>query len=188
MKEDNFDFKVQLEDKLQINNRKRTYLVTDVKNELEIELKTREKIVLVKELINKSNLEIKKKNNLQIKRVKLKKEKQSDRSQIIKLNMNLKESQIIKQNEKIDSFRDELKKEINKIINNNKKNNIRNIISFRNNIIIYLIIMIISFIQIILPNNNLYFIESKFSNITLNINGTGDKYILTRYSNFLSNY
>ena len=34
------------------------------------------------------------------------------------------------------------------------------------------------FIQIVLSNNNLYFLDSNFSNITLKINGIGDKYIL----------
>ena len=141
------------------------------------------------------------------------KEKKYDSNQIIKLNMNLKENQIInlikitkrynniKENllnllifynikekkgikkgkilEKIDSFEDELKKEIDKKMNNNITDSIRNIIPFTNYIIIYLII-IISFIKIILSNNNLYFIESKFSNITLKINGTGDKYIFSK--------
>ena len=39
------------------------------------------------------------------------------------------------------------------------------------------------FSPIILSYNNLYFIESQFSNITLKINGIGDKYILTPVTN-----
>ena len=61
-----------------------------------------------------------------------------------------------------------------------------NIISFSNNIIYSIII--ISLIQIVLSNNNLKFIEYKFSNITLKINGFGYKNVFTSSSSFNSDY
>ena len=48
----------------------------------------------------------------------------------------------------------------------------------KNKININYIIIMIYFIQIVLSNNNI-----NFSNITLKINGIGDKYILDRYGN-----
>jgi len=54
--------------------------------------------------------------------------------------------------------------------------------AFRNNII-YLII-IIHLMQIILSNNNLQFIKYKFSNITLKINGIGNKKVITSYHSY----
>ena len=92
----------------------------------------------------------------------------------------------------VNSFEDKSEKELKKRILNKKINNSENInkmrknISLTNNIIIYLIIII--FIQIVLPKNNLCFIESKFSNITLKINGTGNQYILDHNNNFERKY
>ena len=63
--------------------------------------------------------------------------------------------------------------------------NLRNL--FRNNNI-YLILLIISLIQIVLSNHNIKYIEYKFSNITLKINGVGNKTVFTSYSDFKEEY
>ena len=65
------------------------------------------------------------------------------------------------------------------IINNNIMRNI-----FRN----ICLIIVTSLLQIILSNNNLKYIENKFYNITLKINGTGNKKIFTSNKYFNSSY
>ena len=156
------------------------------KVELELQLEERKEVQLSKR--EKINLEIK--------------EKLENKNQNENLNMNIKgnipegreekRKDIIKNRKmprknKMVSFEDESKNEVilNKKMNDNGniRDKIRNNISFRKYVIIYLIIMI-SFIQIVLPYNNLYFIVNKFSNITLKIKGTGIKNILCPIGNF----
>ena len=64
-----------------------------------------------------------------------------------------------------------------------KKVNIKRKI-IKDNIIFIRYIIIHSFILLLLNNNNKFLIESKFSNITLKINGTGYKYILGTDSSY----
>ena len=67
----------------------------------------------------------------------------------------------------------------------NKKTK-RNLFFVRNIMMYFLTIS--SFIQIVLPNCELDFIQFQFSKITLKINGIGNKKILTSDNNFNSNY
>ena len=77
-----------------------------------------------------------------------------------------------------------------KIHNKNIKDNIitKENSSINNIKIILNIIIMISFIQIMLLNNELDFIKYKFSNITLKIKGTGNKNVLSTSSNFNERY
>ena len=76
-----------------------------------------------------------------------------------------------------------------KIHNKNIKDNIiKNEYAIINNIKIILIIIMIFLIQIILSNNEFGFIKYKFSNITLKIKETGNKYVLSTSSNFEAKY
>ena len=77
-----------------------------------------------------------------------------------------------------------IKKEIVNIKINKKKK--RNLYVLRNIMEYFLIIA--SFIQIVLPNYELDFIQSQFSKIILKINGIGTKYVITSNPNFISSY
>ena len=205
MKNDKTELDIRLEEKngVQLSNREKVYLekeqeaekkvlLKEERNGLDIGIKEIEKDE--NNLEKENNYEIKQKMNEKlenikedliinkIKIVKIKRIFSSFLSFILSFYLSFlfmiskrRKEKIIKKGKvlgknKISSNKNKLKEEILKI-NRDIKYNIRN------NYNIHLII-IIYFIQITLSNNNLYFIESKFSNITLKINGIGNKHIL----------
>ena len=197
----NFGFELKEKDKiyLQYKNNKTFYVEIkyfEEKSKIEIEkLKNIEKYILEK----KEKITLKKEENIKL-RDKLNNEIQINNlnnNSIINENTNINKNDLktsfslgkIREEKKLIIPEEALKIKITKDKNGffqdknesgkylNLKKYIKNNNILRN---VYLII-IISLLQ--LTNNKIKFIENKFSNITLKINGTG-----TQYKNILSNY
>ena len=177
--------KVQLKDKKYVLLKmcKNTYL--DIQNKINSKIEGKF-LFTIEEIENfeiKENFKLEKitNNHIFIQNNSKNKKNQIKRENNEKEYINMKNAQLIEIDKKLKKDDETLKKKNN--INIKDNNIIRNYIK----IMKYLLIIMISFNQI-LPNNELYLINSKLSNITLKIKGTGTKNVFTSHSNFNSIY
>ena len=177
--------KVQLKDKKYVLLKicKNTYLDTQNKINSKIEGKFLFTIEEIENFEIKENFKLEKitNNHIFIQNNSKNKKNQIKRKNNEKEYINMKNAQLIEIDKKLKKDDETLKKKNNINIKDN------NIIRIYIKIMKYLLIIMISFNQI-LPNNELYLINSKLSNITLKIKGTGTKNVFTSHSNFNSIY
>ena len=152
--------------------------------ELEIlikaELDTDKKIIFNKKEIrlDQKYYELEKKNN----KIETKK---ANNPLEARMNINLKyiKNNSLEEENKLKKDLRKIKVEINKTKRKNIKNKIIQITQFNNNIInISYFIVILILINQVLLDNQLYLINLNFSKITLKINGSGNKYVLSESS------